>query len=359
MAEALVLSAGHQLRDQAGALADAVVACEFSRNPRLRLRYGPAGRGKSRQDAAYHLAFLADAVDVDSQAVFNDYIGWAKVLLLHFGVLAEDLDQHLRCMAEVVGERMPSPVAASAVAMIEAARSALPAMPATASPCLDRGQPLEPLAREYVRALLGGYRQAAAQLVFDAADRGAGVRELYLQVFQPALREVGRLWQTRRISVAQEHFCSAATQVVMSQLLPRSLPAPRRDRAVVVTCVSGDQHDVGARMVGDFFSMAGWYVYFCGANTPHEGVVQSAVERAADVLAVSASMGCHLHTVQELLERVRADPGCAALRVMVGGHPFGVDPALWRALGADGMAADADQAVALAEQWLAGSASGP
>jgi len=214
MAEPLVLSAGYQLRDQAGALADAVVACEFSRNPRLRLRYGPGGRGKSRQDAAYHLAFLADAVDVDSQAVFNDYIAWAKVLLLHFGVLTEDLDQHLGCMADVVSEQMPAPVAASAVAMIEAARSALAAMPATAPPCLDPDQRLEPLAREYARALLGGYRQAAGQLVFDAADRGTSVRELYLQVFQPALREVGRLWQTRRISVAQEHFCSAATQVV-------------------------------------------------------------------------------------------------------------------------------------------------
>ena len=83
MAEPLVLSAGYQLRDQAGALADAVVACEFIRNPRLRLRYGPGGRGKSRQDAAYHLAFLADAVDVDSQAVFNDYIAWATVSYTH------------------------------------------------------------------------------------------------------------------------------------------------------------------------------------------------------------------------------------------------------------------------------------
>jgi methylmalonyl-CoA mutase cobalamin-binding domain/chain len=359
MAEPLVLSAGHQLRDQAGALADAVVACEFSRNPRLIARYGPAGRGKSRQDAAYHLAFLADAVDVDSQAVFNDYIGWAKVLLLHLGVLAEDLDQHLGCMADVVGQQMPPPVAASAVAMIEGARSALSAMPGTAPSGLDSGEPLEPLAREYVRTLLGGYRQAAARLVFDAAEGGSSVRELYLHVFQPALREVGRLWQTRRISVAQEHFCSAATQVVMSQLLPRSLPAPRRGRAVVVACVGGDLHEVGARLVADFFAMAGWDTYFCGANTPHEGVVRSAAERAAEVLAVSASMGCHLHTVQELLERVRAEPRCAALRVMVGGHPFTVDPALWRTVGADGTAGDADAAVLLAERWLGGSAPAP
>lgn len=93
MTDALVLSAGHQLRDQVAALADAVVACEFGRNPQLRARYGPAGRTKSRQDAVYHFSTLADALDFSSQALFNDYIGWVKVLLEQRGVRSEDLDQ--------------------------------------------------------------------------------------------------------------------------------------------------------------------------------------------------------------------------------------------------------------------------
>lgn len=81
-----------------------------------------------------------------------------------------------------------------------------------------------------MNALLGGYRRAAGQLVFDAAERGEPVCELYLHVFQPALREIGRLWQLNKIGVAQEHFCNAATQIVMSQLVPRSSAAERRGR---------------------------------------------------------------------------------------------------------------------------------
>jgi methanogenic corrinoid protein MtbC1 len=240
--------------------------------------------------------------------------------------------------------------------MIEGARTALPAMPGTTPSFLDPGQRLSPLAREYVHALLGGYRQAAGALVFDAAERGEPVRQLYLQVFQPALREIGRLWQMKKISVAQEHFCSAATQIVMSQLRLRGVVAERCGCSVVVACISGDLNDVGARMVGDFFEMAGWDNYFCGANTPHAALVEAVVERTADVLAVSATMGYHLHAVQELIEAVRADPRCARLRIMVGGHPFGVEPTLWRTVGADGSAADADAAVALADHWLAESA---
>lgn len=357
MTDTLVLSAGHQLRGLAGTLADAVVACEFGRHPQLRARYGGAGRAKSRQDAVCHFAYLADAVDADSPALFNDYIGWVKALLLQRDLRSEDIDHHLGCMADVVREQMPPPVAAPAVTLIEGARAALPAMPSTTTSFLDPAQRLSALAREYVHTLLGGYRQAAAELVFDAADRGEPVRQLYLQVFQPALREIGRLWQMNKISVAQEHFCSAATQIVMSQLLPRVFAAERYGHGVVVACVSGDLHDLGARMVNDFFEFAGWDTYFCGANTPHAAVMESLAERTAEVLAISATMGYHVHEVRELIGRVRADPRCRLVRVMVGGHPFTVDPVLWRTVGADGTAANADAAVQLAAQWMAGAES--
>jgi methanogenic corrinoid protein MtbC1 len=259
-------------------------------------------------------------------------------------------------MGDVVCDRMPPPVAAPAVAMIEGARIALPGMADTTTSYLDPARRLAVLAREYLHALLGGYRGAANQLALGAAQRGEPVRDLYLQVFQPVLHEIGRLWQMRKISVAQEHFCSAATQMVMSQLLPGVHTTERCGRSVVVACVRGELHDVGARMVGDFFDMAGWDPYFCGADTPHAAVVDAAARHAAGVLAISATMGYHLHAVRELIEMVRADPRCAQLRVMVGGHPFNVDPVLWRTLGADGTAADADAAVALANQWLAGAA---
>jgi methanogenic corrinoid protein MtbC1 len=139
--------------------------------------------------------------------------------------------------------------------------------------------------------------------------------------------------------------------MVMSQLVPRDAPIDRCGRGVVVACVSGDLHEVGARMVGDFFELAGWDNYFCGANTPHAAIVQTVAERRPDVLALSVSMGSHLHVAQNLIDAVRADPRCTWVRILVGGRPFNVDPSLWRTIGADGSAADAEAAVALAGSW--------
>jgi methanogenic corrinoid protein MtbC1 len=359
MSEALVLSAGHQLRDQAHALAEATVACAFARSSRLRARHGPGGRVQWREDAVGFLGVLADALDAASPALFSDYVAWAKVMLEHRDVPAEDLALQLACMAEVVHERMPQPVADPAATMLEGTRAEVPAMPGQVDGFLDPAQPLFPLARDYLHLLLAGYRAGASRLVMEAADRGEAVRALYLQVFQPALWEIGRLWQTNKIYVAQEHFCSAATQMAMAQLLPRALPARRGGQSVMVVCVNGELHDLGARMVADFFDMAGWESYFCGADTPHADIVQTLAKRATGVLAISATMAQHVHTVQELIEQVRTDRRCFRVRILVGGHPFRVDPALWRTVGADGTAADAEGAVALARQWQASGAAHP
>ena len=116
---------------------------------------------------------------------------------------------------------MPPPAAASAVATIEGARAALRATPDTTTSFLDPGHALSMLACDYMHALLGGCRGAAVRLVFKAADCGEPIQRLYLKVFQPVLRKVGRLWRMNKISVAQEHFCSACTRIVRSQLLAR------------------------------------------------------------------------------------------------------------------------------------------
>ena len=359
MIETPVRSVGHLLRDQAAILAGAVVACAYGRYPNLRARYGPAGRTESRQDAVHHLRHLADAIDTNSPALFNAHIGWMKVVFEQRGVPGEALNHHLVCMAEVLRDEMPSWVAEPATAMVDSALALLPAMPTTTTSFLDSGDRLAPLAREYVHKLLGGYRSAGSRLAFDAVERGESVRHLYMHVLQPALQEVGRLWQINKINVAQEHFCSAATQVVMAQLLSRADTVAPCGRRVVVACISDELHELGARMVADFFDMAGWDTYFCGADTPDAGCIQSVVDRDADVLAISTTMGYHLHSVQELIKSVRLDPRCANLHVMVGGYPFSVDPALWQTLGADGTATDADAAVELAREWTKGSAIAP
>lgn len=333
-------------------IVESLVDREFSRHPELERRYGAVARDKSRQDAAYHLAYLAEALDHDSRTLFVDYVAWAKVVLVQRGVLASDLAFHLQCMAEAIAEHLPPDLQAPAAAFIAEAVRGMADMPDDLPTFLDEGTPLSPLAHTYFQALLRGERHLASRLVLDAVEGGMPVKEIYLQVFQPAQYEIGRLWQHNRISVAQEHYCTAATQLIMSQLYPHVFAGAKKDRTLVAACVSGELHEIGARMVADFFEMDGWRTFYTGASTPPDGVIQTVIDRKADLLGISATITYHVGAVGHFIAALRTTAECAGVKVLVGGYPFNLEPGLWQRVGADGWARDAQGAVATAERLV-------
>ena len=346
----LLQRAGSAVADARDAIARHLVEEEFLAHPELVHRYGAQGRAKSIEDAGYHLRYLAEALASENAQFFVDYVGWAKIMLAKRGVWAEDFLFHLQCMKDAIPEYVAPDLASEATRIIADALAGFSTLAEDVETFIDPSKPHAALANHYVQSLLRGERQHASRLILESVANGIGVRDIYLYVFQPSQYEIGRLWQTNQISVAQEHYCTAATQLIMSQLYPYIFATEKSGGRLVATCVSGDLHELGVRMVADFFEMAGWDTYFLGANTPITAVVQAVIERKATVLGISATMTYHVRTVAEMIAAVRASPACAGVRILVGGFPFNLDPELWRKVGADGHAPDADAAIALAQR---------
>ncbi len=112
--------------------------------------------------------------------------------------------------------------------------------------------PLAQEAHQFLENLLAGQRDVATKLILDLVGQGTAVKDIYLNIFQVSQREIGRLWETNQVSVAQEHFCSAATQMIMAQLYPRIFTTEQSGYRMAATCVSGELHEIGVRMVADF-----------------------------------------------------------------------------------------------------------
>jgi len=208
---------------------------------------------------------------------------------------------------------------------------------------------LDDISQSYLFLLLRGERNKASQLILDLAKNGTPVKEIYLQVFQPAQYEIGRLWQTNKISVAEEHYCSAATQLIMSQLYPYVFSSEKIGRTMVATCVSGELHEIGVRMVADFFEMEGWDTYYLGANMPAEGILKSIEEHEADIIGISTTMLMHVGEVGILIDELRSASMRNETKILVGGYPFNVSQELWRKVGADGFASNAQEAIRIAK----------
>jgi MerR family transcriptional regulator, light-induced transcriptional regulator len=335
-------------------IAGEVTERHFRRFPQLEAQYGAEGREKCHQDALHHLAHLAQAIGENSAAMFSEYVGWAKVMLGKRRVPAEDLLQYLKTLREVVTEQLPEASAPVAEQFIEAGLARFSDLPEEIPTLIEEGSPFSGLTREYLGFLLKGERHKASQCILDAVQEdGISVRDIYLHVFQTSQHEIGRLWQTNEISIAQEHYCTAATQLIMSQLYPYLFAGKKKTGTMVATCVSGNLHEIGVRIVADFFEMDGWNTFYLGANVPHASVIQTLIERNADLLAISATISYHVAPVRKLIEAVRKEPRCPTVAILVGGHPFNLDPDLWRKVGADGCACDADQAISVANSLRA------
>jgi methanogenic corrinoid protein MtbC1 len=173
----------------------------------------------------------------------------------------------------------------------------------------------------------------------EALRAGASLRDLYVDVFQAALYEVGARWEANRLSVAQEHIATAVTQYVMAQVYeaPERQGEPRG--TIVLTGVEGELHHVGAVMVGDLLEAAGWEVRFLGTNLPLTGILEVVRDTAPTHLGISVTMLFNVPAVRRLIAAVRSELA-QRLTILVGGGAFRSHPELWRQVAADGFAPD-------------------
>lgn len=336
---------GNQLPENAVAITEDVIAEAYARRPELLARFGVRGRALYRRDNLYHLSFLAEAVRSGEQALFVDYVVWARSMLSARGVPAELLIENLQLLREAICRHVPPGEAAAAAASIDASLELLPGLPTEPPSFLSPSSPNGRLAQDYLGLLLKGDRKGAAALIRHATGDGLALERLYLDVFQQSQREIGRLWQLNRITVAQEHYCTAATQAIMNQFFSRILETPRIGRRVIALCVAGDLHEIGLRIVADLFELAGWDCDFLGANTPAESLLGSLVEAPPDLVCLSVTMTFHVELVESFIRALRAREETRRIPVLVGGRPFSVAEGLWQRIGADGWAWDGESAV--------------
>jgi len=199
----------------------------------------------------------------------------------------------------------------------------------------------------YLAALRAGDRRRAFAVVDVARRGGLDILGVYLDVLQPALREIGRLWQDNELTVAEEHLATAISQIVMARIYTDEVvrSAESRNRKLVAACADTERHEVGLRMVCDVLERDGWDVFYLGAAVPAPSLAQLVRERQPDAVLLSASLAPHLPQVRKMIESVRDATPEATPYLLVGGRAFLDDPELARRVGADATAMDARDAL--------------
>jgi methanogenic corrinoid protein MtbC1 len=328
-------------------VAEKVTAEFLLRHPDWVTRYGDRARRLGIEDAIFHQDFLAAAIETGEARALGEYLRWTAGVLEARGIAPRFLHENLEQIARELESRLPPPLASEVAEFVKAGLDAALTGGANVAGSAASVSELSRVQALYLQAILHGQRQAAAGIAVETVRQGCSVPDVYADVLQESMYEVGRLWETNRITVAQEHMATAITQYVIARLYPLIHSAqPPRGR-MVITGVEGEQHQVGPNMVADVLESAGWDVRFLGTDTPAAGVLQAVEKHRADVLGISATMLFNLPNVRRLIAEARAVPG-RNLRVILGGCAFRAAPELYKELGADGVALDVRAALRLA-----------
>lgn len=328
-----------------GAFPERVLEEHLRRRPDLRSLYNDRQKKLYREDVTYILSFLGEAIEANRPALFTEFSTWLITFLESVHVPTKDVIESFEIISTSLRDEVTAEEYPVVVRFIHSAIGMMDSQPVNH---------LEPkpshlqneLGRMYLSLVLAGERGAAQTLILNSVKSGKPVKEIYLDVFQPVQYEIGRLWQTNQISVAQEHYATGVTQLVMSQLYPYMFTGEKKEKKMVSTCISGELHEIGIRMVTDFFEMDGWDTYYLGASTPPMGVIQFLKEVKPEILAISVTMTYHLNEVRNLIQMVRESQEInGKTKILVGGYPFKVADNLWMEVGADAFAGDANDAL--------------
>lgn len=206
------------------------------------------------------------------------------------------------------------------------------------------------LAQRFLSAQLAGARREALAVIEEAFAGGMSVPEVHARIIRDAQHAVGDMWAANKISIAQEHVATAVASLALSWIYPRLPREPDKGKRIVVACVQGELHELGARIASDSLEMAGFEVRYLGANVPTDSLIALVAAERPDLVALAVTMPFHEEALREAVERLRAE--FPSLRVIAGGYALEGTPEIADAIGVRHVGADAERFVRAAAETL-------
>ncbi len=210
---------------------------------------------------------------------------------------------------------------------------------------------MEPVIKEIFDSILEGSQKVTVVKVQAALDAGINPGVILNDGMVAAMAEVGRLFEEGEYFVPEMLIAARAMQNGLAVLKPHLASANVKSQGKVVAgTVKGDLHDIGKNLVCMMLEGAAFEIVDLGSDVTPEKFVEAVRSTGADVICMSALLTTTMPNMKTTIEALKTAGLRDKVKVMVGGAPLTDQYA--REIGADGYAADASRAVALARSLL-------
>ncbi|MCM2292796.1 MerR family transcriptional regulator [Allorhizobium sp. BGMRC 0089] len=123
------------------------------------------------------------------------------------------------------------------------------------------------------------------------------------QIVLPLMREVGRRWANKSMSVASEHLVSASIRWLLGNSM-KLMPAPHRRLRIVFCTAEGEMHEMGVLIATVLALAHGVHTLYLGPDMPAQDIADAAAKADADIVCLAATVGKPAHVVN-LISHIR------------------------------------------------------
>jgi 5-methyltetrahydrofolate--homocysteine methyltransferase len=201
--------------------------------------------------------------------------------------------------------------------------------------------------KQLYEAVLTGNNRKAEEVTKQALEAGVNASEMVKEGVIPAMEEVGKRFECNEYFVPELLIAQRAMKTAVG-LLGTGGEAVGR---VVIGTVRGDLHDIGKNLVAAMLQGCGFEVIDLKVDVPAEKFVQTAKEKDAHIVAMSALLTTTMTQMQKVVEALNEAGLRDKVKVMIGGAPITQDYA--DRIGADGYSDNASAAVNVARKLVA------
>jgi MerR family transcriptional regulator, light-induced transcriptional regulator len=201
---------------------------------------------------------------------------------------------------------------------------------------------MHPLFTQFNQYLEFSNKEACLRFVLDALQQDKiDIVTLYNEILSPALTEPFCLSTQKEICIWEEHVRTSIVRTVIencflyvTQERDHRYHSPTRGKVIVV-CPPEELHEIGARMVMDFFSLCGYIVTFIGANTPQDEIVNAIKYVQPIFVAISITNYYNMVVTRYTVSRICSQKGALNFKVILGGLASQRHPETCWEMGAD------------------------
>ncbi|MFW6025768.1 MAG: cobalamin B12-binding domain-containing protein [Candidatus Woesearchaeota archaeon] len=298
-----------------------------------------------KSDLSFILNYLSDSIHFKNNELFYDFSFWLKEHLENLDSKKRNFFRYFDCLKEVIKRNFSSKKYEYIVKIINKSEQKINSKANENKSFINEKNKKGKMAKKYLDYILNYKKQEAVNFILNEVKNELSIEEIYLDIFQVAQREIGRLWHNNEISIAQEHYASLITQLIISQLYPEILSSSNNKAKVLTTAIGNELHEIGIRMIADLLDIDGFDTIHLGANTPTSTIIETIINEDVHFMGISVTIASHLKELEKLLFEIRSNEKISNIKIMVVGYAFNKDKERWKDFAVDAYSPNAKDAV--------------